>query len=264
VLIATERSSSPEASRGLGVGLTLFLFLILGAIGMGLRWSAQRESMAGTIVITVILIYPLFAAVASGALRSRNEKLIDAETAKEGDFPDPQAKLVAAAIDAGDVIALRTLLAGRPDLNGKDRAGNTLLGHAIARVRFHNGSLECLRLLLAAGADPNVPDPAGWPPLMAAGDSPGIVRALVEAGADFEALGGGLPAIVHFTSDRHWDAAIYLVEKGARLDTRSMEGLSLDYYLKDWKDGIYGEHPEGWDRLRAAIAKARSRQKVRG
>ena len=24
--------------------------------------------------------------------------------------------------------------------------------------------------------------------------------------------------------------------------------------LKDWKDSVYGEHPEGWDRLRAAIA----------
>jgi hypothetical protein len=262
VLIATERSSSPEASRGLGVGLTLFLFLILGAIGLGLRWSAQRGSLAGTLVITAILIYPLFAAVASGALRSRNEKLVDADIPKQGDFPDPQAKPIAAAINAGDAAGLRTHLTGKPDVNAKDRAGDTLLLYAMGRVRFNNGSLECVQLLLAAGADPNLPDPAGWPPLMAAGDSPGIVRALVEAGADMEALGGGLPAVVHFTSDRHWDSAIYLVEKGARLDTKSVEGLSLDYYLKDWKDSVYGEHAEGWDRLRAAIAKARRKVPV--
>lgn len=230
---------------------------------MGLRWSAQRSSMVGAIVMTILLIYPLFAAVASGALRSRNETLIEAEIAKDGDFPDPQAKLVTAALNAGDVSALRTILAGRPPVDSKDRAGNTLLGHAVERVRFHNGSLECLRLLLDAGADPNRPGHAsGWPLLLEAGDSPGAVRALVEAGADMEALAGGLPAIVRFTSDRHWDSAIYLVEKGARLDTKSAEGVSLDYYLKDWKDGIFGAHPEGWDRLRAAISKAR--QKVRG
>ena len=28
--------------------------------------------------------------------------------------------------------------------------------------------------------------------------------------------------------------------------------------LKDWKDGVFGDHPEGWDRLRAAIAKRRA------
>jgi hypothetical protein len=47
--------------------------------------------------------------------------------------------------------------------------------------------------------------------------------------------------------------ALYLIEKGARLDVANQHGLSVDYYLKDWKESVYGNHPEGWDRVRAAI-----------
>ena len=35
---------------------------------------------------------------------------------------------------------------------------------------------------------------------------------------------------------------------------RNEHGVSLDYYLDEWKNDVFGEHPEGWDKLRAAIA----------
>jgi hypothetical protein len=66
----------------------------------------------------------------------------------------------------------------------------------------------------------------------------------------------GTPAIVRFIGTRQWDSALYLIEKGAKLDV-NQNGLSVDYYLNDWKESVFGEHPEGWDRVREAIAKHR-------
>ena len=67
-----------------------------------------------------------------------------------------------------------------------------------------------------------------------------IVRALIKAGANIETLYDGVPPVVRFTSLRQWESATYLVEKGAQLDSRTAEGLSLNYYLKQWKDGVEG------------------------
>jgi hypothetical protein len=35
-------------------------------------------------------------------------------------------------------------------------------------------------------------------------------------------------------------------------------GLAVDYYLDDWKDSVFGDHPDGWDRVREAIAARRA------
>ena len=44
---------------------------------------------------------------------------------------------------------------------------------------------------------------------------------------------------------------------GARLDVRDQHGVSLDYFLKEWQESVYGVHPEGWHKVREAIAKRR-------
>ncbi len=54
------------------------------------------------------------------------------------------------------------------------------------------------------------------------------------------------------------DSALYLIEKNAKLDVVNANGLSVDYYLNDWKESVYGEHPAGWDSVRAAIARRRA------
>jgi hypothetical protein len=90
------------------------------------------------------------------------------------------------------------------------------------------------------------------------GDASGLQRLLVEAGASVdERLPGGESMLVRFVGLRQWDSALYLIEKGAKLDVTNPRGLSLDYYLKDWKESVYGDHPEGWDRVRAAIQSRR-------
>jgi ankyrin repeat protein len=115
---------------------------------------------------------------------------------------------------------------------------------------------EAVVLLLQHGADPNAVDPVtGDAPIRMSGYSPDLVRALIEAGAEMDRIQpNGVTALVDFVGEWRWESAQFLVERGARLEVVNEDGLSLDYYLESWKDSVFGEHPEGWDRLRDAIA----------
>ena len=97
------------------------------------------------------------------------------------------------------------------------------------------------------GADPNVVDPrSGNTPLGEIHDDVGMVRAFVDNGADIDRIqSDGTPAVVRFIGTRQWDSALYLTEKGAKLDIVNVNGLSVDYYLNEWKESVFGEHPEG-------------------
>jgi len=111
----------------------------------------------------------------------------------------------------------------------------------------------------ADGADPNVVDPqSGNTPLFTVNNDPEMVRALVDGGADVDRRqSNGTSPVVEFISTRQWESALYLIEKGANLGLVNEHGVSVDYFLNEWKDSVYGEHPEGWDRVRAAIAARR-------
>jgi len=214
------------------------------------------------------------------------------ELARVGQFKDPVLRSLAEAIRADDGAALTRLLDGKPPPPGRDRAGHDLLAYAFVVLRENKGTRDCVRALLEAGcdldstrmpdgrapihfmltditprgreavlfllehgADPNAVDPiTGNTPIRSAGDSPELVRALVEASADMDRIqSSGVTALVKFVGERHWESALYLVERGARLDVANENGLSLDYHLESFRDSVFGEHPEGWDRVREAL-----------
>jgi hypothetical protein len=83
--------------------------------------------------------------------------------------------------------------------------------------------------LLEHGGDPNVVDPrSGNTPLAEISDDAEMVRAFVDHGADVHRIqSDGTPAVVRFIGTRQWDSALYLIEKGARLDLVKMNGLSV-------------------------------------
>ena len=135
--------------------------------------------------------------------------------------------------------------------------GDTLL-HFMVLGR-EPASNEVVRLLLEHGADPNAEDAdSGMTAMAYAGAQPEVVRLLAEAGAKIDQpLPGGESMLVRFIARQHWDSALYLIEQGADLDIRDPDGLSVDYYLEEFEDGVYGEHPEGWDLVREALLNRR-------
>jgi hypothetical protein len=125
----------------------------------------------------------------------------------------------------------------------------------IASPPMSDSTRELMRVLIERGADPNAVDPrTGDTPIRDMYEDLGLLKLLVERGADIDRVqSDGVPAVVNYISTQKWDMALYLIEKGARLDVVNQHGLSVDYYLKDWKESVHGNHPEGWDRVRKAI-----------
>ena len=296
VRVSTEGRGSPEAGPGLGIFAVLFVMMIMALLAWFLVIASRKQSTGGVITILVLLTYPLVMLVAQPVVRAYKEWSWANEEARNGAFGDATLKSMAQAIAGNDTLTLKQLLNGKAPPEGKDRAGNDLLAYALYVVRDKKGSAgpvrilldagadpnrsrtadggdlvnfmvfggspaarESLRLLLEHGADPNAVDPQGETPIRHIYNEHEILRALVDHGADIDRIQpDGVPAIVHLISTRQWDSALYLIEKGAKLDIVNANGLSVDYYLNDWKESVYGEHPAGWDSVRAAIEKRRA------
>ena len=292
VRLATERTSSPEAGPGLGLFLVLLLLGILAGLAGLLVWAGRRQSSGGLIVLMIFLAYPLVMLIARPIVMGYKQYKWDREDAQHGDFRDKTLAAMAAAIRNNDVATLTGLLGGKAPPVGKDRAGNDLLAYTVALVRqqdrgidlvralldagadpktsrngenvdvlniasppMSDSTRELMRVLIERGADPNAVDPrTGDTPIRDMYEDLGLLKLLVERGADIDRVqSDGVPAVVNYISTQKWDMALYLIEKGARLDVVNQHGLSVDYYLKDWKESVHGNHPEGWDRVRKAI-----------
>jgi hypothetical protein len=144
---------------------------------------------------------------------------------------DPLAVATATAIRAGDLAALERLLAENPDLANAEIAGRrggyrTPL-HLVADWPgyFPNGP-AAVRLLIAAGADPNggaegfgrQETPLHW---AASSDDVDVAEALVDGGANIEALGGSIAdgsPLDNGVGYGCWRVARLLVQRGARVD----------------------------------------------
>ena len=122
------------------------------------------------------------------------------------------------AVKAADADAVRALLAGSADVNGREPDGTTALHWAA-----HRGDAEVARLLLAAGAEVAAANRYGVTPLLLAcarGSAP-VVEALLAAGADAnDALPEGETALM--TAARTGDVGIIrmLLARGADLRAR--------------------------------------------
>ncbi len=299
VRVATERTTSPESSRGIGVLVIGALLVVLVGLGALLYLAERKGSSSGIITIAVIVGWPVALLVLSPAVKAFKDRSFAASEARSGDFRDPRLDAMARAIVGDDTTALRQLLGGQAPPSGKDRAGNDLLAFALLNLRDRRGAVDPVRVLLDAGADPRQSrmgsgeellvftilgitpeqretarllldhgaDPNAYDPqreqtaLGIAIEDFETLRLLVERGADINALQfNGTTPLINSISGQHWDCALYLVERGANLDIRNPDGLSVDYYLNDWKDSIFGNPlPEGWLRVREAIAARRAR-----
>jgi ankyrin repeat protein len=135
------------------------------------------------------------------------------------------------AIQTGDVESVRRHLGQFPELavsTGLDSPGSTRTALHIVTDwpgYFPNGP-EIVRLLIVAGANPNAPATGGkfaetplhW---AASSDDADVAVALVDSGADIEALGGSIAdgtPLDNAIGYGCWHVARLLVERGARVD----------------------------------------------
>jgi ankyrin repeat protein len=138
---------------------------------------------------------------------------------------DAPALTLLGAVRSGDLDALSSLLAERPDLASVriSRRKGTLTALHLATDwpgYFPNGP-EVVGLLLAAGADPNVRTTGGPTPetplhWAASSDDADVAEVLVAAGADVEAPGGSIGSpLDNAVGYGCWHVARLLVAHGA-------------------------------------------------
>jgi ankyrin repeat protein len=142
---------------------------------------------------------------------------------------DPEAPALVTAIRTGDLAALQQLLDEQPGLASVrigGRLGNRTPLHVVTDWPgyFPNGP-QVVRLLIAAGADPNARSPGkqfAETPLhwAASSDDVDVASALIDGGADPEAPDGsvGTP-LGNAIGYACWNVARLLVARGARVET---------------------------------------------
>jgi uncharacterized protein len=140
-------------------------------------------------------------------------------------IPDEQATAVAvvAAIRGGDLALLRRLLDEQPAIATGRFRGRTALHVVTDWPGYYLEGPATVRLLVAAGADPDARTEGGAPetPLhwAASSDDLDVADALIDAGADLEAPGGSIGTpLDNAIGYGCWHVARRLVERGARVD----------------------------------------------
>lgn len=176
---------------------------------------------------------------------------------------DPVAVDLVGAIRDGDVDALERMLAVNPELatagiRGRRGGFRTPL-HVVADWPgfFPNGP-AIAAVLLRAGGDPNAGAPGETPLHWAASsDDVEVARALIDGGADIEAMGasiGGGTPLYDAVGYGCWHVARLLLERGARVHTLwQAAGLGL---LPRVEEFLAGDPPPSRQDLDDAFCQA--------
>lgn len=62
--VTTDRSTSPEGGKGIGIMVIGVLLVVMGIVGVFLYYAARKQSTSWLAVLAVILAYPLVMLIA--------------------------------------------------------------------------------------------------------------------------------------------------------------------------------------------------------
>ena len=186
---------------------------------------------------------------------------------------EPKLEMVRALLAKGASINARITKPPFGALYGRE-AGDTIINATLVgatpfALAAKAGELAVMRVLLEAGADPNIRTAENATPLMLASGfardpnwnaaienrSLEVVKALVALGADVNAVDGGGNTALHGAAHMRYETIIqYLVDQGARLDVSNKEGHTplfiAERHLVQASVPVTGEHTSAGDLLR--------------
>jgi hypothetical protein len=102
VRVSTERTTSPEAGRGLGIYVVLFMMGIVALMGWLFSIAARKQSTAGLITMTFLLTYPLAMLVARPIVLAYKSWKWERESGRVGVFPDQALRALAKGAKSND------------------------------------------------------------------------------------------------------------------------------------------------------------------
>lgn len=140
-----------------------------------------------------------------------------------------------AAVNMGNVVRVRQILAAGFDANCRDSDGATVL-----MLACHSGNLPMVMALIEAGAEINASDERGWTPLMKAVYNAeqnrgyaDVVQALIDSGANIEApIGYGIRPLMLAAGYGETAVAETLLKAGADVMARNEGGLTALMMVK--------------------------------
>lgn len=146
------------------------------------------------------------------------------ESVKERKATDPKVQVFLDAIHRHDLTSVRKALAGNKSLaQSADAAGSTALMHAA-----YAGTIEIMRVLIAAGADPNAGNDRKATPLHWAVADAGKLKFLISKGAQVDAKTVEGRTTLYLAAMQPTGAPIVklLLEAGADPNGRTLTGLT--------------------------------------